>query len=170
MNKFIEKNVESGLLPEKVGQYLDEAIERGESIIVAGHRSTGVRPLFAAISGAAKTVSGSGVQVKDETSFEKEGKYYLIPGNPNVDLEALILKAIERPEAAFVTVKDPEQPVSLQKLLKKNLKDGGPTDKVFHEIALRKDGVGASATPFTDKVTKFYYDEKGKVKKEQLDF
>ena len=42
MNKFIQKNVDSGLLPEKVGEYIEEAIKNGESIIVAGHRSTGI--------------------------------------------------------------------------------------------------------------------------------
>lgn len=170
MNKFIQKNVDSGLLPEKVGEYIEEAIKNGESIIVAGHRSTGIRPLFAALSGAAKLESGSAVQVRGEDSFEKDGKYYLIPGNPKVDLGELILKAVEKPGAAFVTVKDPEQPISLQKILRQNKKNGGPTDKVFHEIALRKDGVGAGATPFTDKVTKFFYNEKGRVKREQLDF
>lgn len=169
MNKFIERNVESGLFNETVGSYLEEAIQNKESVIIAGHRSTGSRPLFAAISGAAKS-EHSAVQVKDESAFEKEADYYLIPGNPKVDLEELIYKAIETPGAAFVSLKDPEQPVSLQKLLKRFTKEHGTSDKVFHEIALKKNGTGGDAVPYTDKVTKFYFNEKGKVKRDQLDF
>ncbi|NLB23142.1 MAG: hypothetical protein GX833_07785 [Clostridium sp.] len=165
MNPFLMKFVNDGFFNEAVGEHIDAAIQNGESVIVAGHRSTGTRPFMANLMAIAKKTHPA-VQVKKAEDLEKEAKYFLIPGIPNIDFEALIYDAIKIPDTSIISIKEPEQPLSLMKLFKKLNKEEGPTTKVFHQIECdKKDGV-----PFVSKVTTFSMDDKGKVKRENLDF
>ncbi len=165
MNPFLMKFVNDGFFNETVGNHIDEAINNGENIIVAGHRSTGTRPFMANLMAITKKTH-SAVQVKKAEDLEKEAKYYLIPGIPDIDFEGLIYDAIKIPDTSIVTIKEPEQPLSLMKLFKKLSKEVGPTSKKFHQIECdKKDGV-----PFVSKVTTFSMDENGKVQKADLDF
>ncbi len=165
MNPFIMKFVNDGFFNETVGNHIDAAINNGESIIIAGHRSTGTRPFMANMMAIAKK-SYNAVQVKKPEDLQKEAQYYLMPGIPDVDFEDLVYQAIKIPNSNIITIKEPEQPVSLLKLFKKLFKEVGPTTKKFHQIECdKKDGV-----PFVSKVTTFSMTEDGKVVKEDLAF
>lgn len=165
MNPLIMKFVNDGFFNETVGNHLDAALTNGESIIIAGHRSTGTRPFMANMMAAAKK-SYKTVQVKKVEDLEKEAQYFLIPGIPDVDFEDIVYQAIKVPTANIVTIKEPEQPISLMKIFKKLYKEVGPTDKKFHQIECdKKDGV-----PFVAKVTTFSMGADGKVAKSDLAF
>ncbi|KAF5058166.1 hypothetical protein DSECCO2_349430 [anaerobic digester metagenome] len=165
MNPFIMKFVTDGFFNETVGNFIDEAITSGDSIIIAGHRSTGTRPFMANLMAVTKKTHPA-VQVKKAEDLEKETKYFLIPGIPDIDFEELIFNAIKVPDTSILTIKEPEQPVSLMKIFKKLYKEVGATPKKFHQIECeKKDGV-----PFVKKVTTFTMSEDGKVQKEDLVF
>ena len=165
MNPFILKFVNDGFINETVGDYIEQAISKGESIIVAGHRSTGTRNFMANLMAMAKK-QGTAVQIKKAEDLEKEAQYFLMPGIPGIDFEDLVYQAIKVPETGLITIKEPEQPVSLMKIFKKLTKEAGPTTKVFHQIECdKKDDV-----PFVSKVTTFTMNEDGKVLKSDLAF
>lgn len=164
MNPIIMKFVNDGFFNEEVGNYIEEALNNKESIIIAGHRSTGTRPFMANMMAVAKKMYPS-VQVKKAEALEKEAEYFLIPGIPDIDFEDLIYQAIKT-DANLVTIKEPEQPVSLMKIFKKLAKEGVPTTKKFVQIECdKKDGV-----PFVSKIQKFSQNEAGKVVKEEFAF
>ncbi|MFB0917550.1 MAG: hypothetical protein QMB63_00585 [Clostridiaceae bacterium] len=165
MNPLIMKFVNDGFFNETVGNALDAALNAGDSIIVAGHRSTGTRPFMANLMAAAKKAYPA-VQVKKAEDLEKETKYFLMPGIPDIDFEDLVFQAIKVPDTSVITIKEPEQPLSLMKIFNKLKKEVGPTTKKFLQVECdKKDGV-----PFVSKVTTFSMDEKGKVIKEDLEF
>lgn len=165
MNPFIKKFVDDGFYNETVGNYLEEAINKEESIIIAGHRSAGTRNFMANLMAVSKKAYKA-VQVKNPEDLDKEAKYYLIPGNPNIDFEALIAKAIKKPDSAIISIKEPEQPVSLMKILRGFAKEGEPTKKIIHQIECdKKDGV-----PYVSKVTAFSQSEDGKINRTDLEF
>lgn len=164
MNPIIMKFVNDGFFNEEVGNYLEEALTNNESLIIAGHRSTGTRPFMANMMAVTKKMHQA-VQVKKAEDLEKEAEYFLIPGIPGIDFEDLIFQAIKT-NANLVTIKEPEQPVSLMKIFKKLSKEGNPTTKKFVQVECdKKDGV-----PFVSKIQKFSQDEAGKVVKEEFDF
>ncbi len=165
MNPFLQKFVNDGFFNEVVGNHIDAALTNNESIIIAGHRSTGTRPFMANLMAIAKK-SFDTVQIKKPEDLEKDAKYILMPGIPDVDFEDLVYQAIKKPDSNLITIKEPEQPVSLMKIFKKLTKEVGPTTKKFHQIECdKKDGV-----PFVSKVTTFTMDENGKVQKADLAF
>lgn len=170
MNAMIQKFVDSGLFNETVGNAIEEAINNGESIIIAGHRSTGSRPLMVNLMAVVKKQYNA-VQVKSAADLEKEADYYLIPSLPNEDMEALIEAVIKKPNASFVTIKDPEeQAISMFKILKKANKTDGPINKKFFQMDLDKTVHSADGIPMTKSVLSFNIDEKGKIVKEPLEF
>lgn len=165
MNPFIMKFVNDGFFNEVVGNHIDEALNNGDSIVIAGHRSTGTRPFMANMMAIAKKTYTT-TQVKKVEDLEKDVQYFLIPGIPDIDFEDLVYQAIKVPNTNIITIKEPEQPVSLLKLFKKLYKEVGPTPKKFHQIECdKKDGV-----PFVSKVTTFTMNEDGKVVKSDLAF
>lgn len=158
MHAMIQKFVDQKFMTEEQGQYINDAIMRKESIVVSGHRSAGIRPLMATLMAVAKS-SFTSVQVKDFPDLESEVEFFLIPALDNVDFEQVIQQAIGVPNAAFVSIKEPEHPLSLLKLLKANYKEGKGVNKKIHTLECRKeDGV-----PYMDKITEMYLDENGKV-------
>ena len=98
MNPFIMKFVNDGFFNETVGNYIDEALNNGESIVIAGHRSTGTRPFMANLMAIAKKTYTT-VQVKKLEDLQKEAQYYLIPGIPEIDFEDLVYQAIKIPNS-----------------------------------------------------------------------
>lgn len=164
MNPILMKFVNDGFFNEEVGNYLEEALNNKESLIIAGHRSAGTRPFMANMMAATKKLYPS-VQVKKAEDLEKEAEYFLIPGIPDIDFEDLIFQAIKT-DANLVTIKEPEQPLSLMKIFKKLSKEGNPTTKKFVQIECdKKDGV-----PYVTNIIKFSQNEAGKVVKEALEF
>lgn len=163
MNPMISKFVSQNFMTEEQGQYIDDAIMRKESIVVSGHRSAGIRPLMASLMAVAKK-EFSNVQVKGFEDLEKEVDFFLIPGLDNIDFEKVIGDAIGVPNTAFVSLKEPEHPVSLMKVLKANFKQGKGINKKIHTLECTKvDGV-----PVMEKITEMHIDEKGKVIKTDL--
>ncbi|MCR8968591.1 hypothetical protein [Facklamia sp. 7083-14-GEN3] len=168
MNAILGKFVEDGLFNEKVANAIEEAFAEKSSVIIAGHRSTGSRPLMANIMQLAKKTHDS-VQVRKAEDLEKEGDYYLIFGAPADQVEGLVEAALKKGKA-IVTLKEPETPISIMKVMKSVLKETEGFDHKALQVSLRKDGVGADATPFTDRVDLYYVNEKGRVKSEKVDF
>ena len=168
MDAVLQKFVDQGLFNEQVAQYIEEAFDNKESVIIAGHRSTGSRPLMANIMQLAKKKHDS-VQVRKEEYLEKDGEYYLIFGAPAEEVETLVGEALKKGKA-FVTLKEPETPVSILKVMKGVLKEVEGFDHKVLQVSLRKDGTGASAVPFTDRVDRYFINEKSRVKSEKLDF
>lgn len=164
MHKMIEKFVTQGFMKEAEGQYIEDALDRKESIIVSGHRSAGIRPFMATLMAVAKS-KYTAVQVKGFEDLEKEAEYLLIPGIDGLDFEKLIGDAMAKPNTAFVSVKEPEHPYSIMKLLKGVYKATGDTSKVYQVIECEKE----NDVPFVQKITEMKLDEKGKVTKKDLE-
>ncbi|WP_237036495.1 hypothetical protein [Mediannikoviicoccus vaginalis] len=163
MNKMMQKFVDQEFCTEKEGEYMLKAIENKEVLMISGHRSAGVRPFMASCMAIAKGEFNA-VQVKKEEDLEKECDFFLIPSIPGIDFEELMQKAVATGKG-IVTVKEPETPYSIMKILKKNFKANGQTNQVFHMIECNKeDGI-----PFVQKVTKLTQNEKGKILKEDLE-
>ena len=131
MNPMISKFVQQGFMTEEQGQYIEDAIMKKESIVVSGHRSAGIRPLMATLMAVAKK-EFSNVQVKSFEDLEKEAEFFLVPGIDGIDFEKLIGDAIAVPNTAFISLKEPEHPVSLMKVMKANFKNGKGINKKIH--------------------------------------
>ena len=160
MNPMIQKFVDQEFMTQEQGEYIDAAIMRKESIVVSGHRSAGIRPLMASLMAVAKK-SFSNVQVKGFEDLQKETEYFLVPGLDNVDFEKLVCETIGVKGTAFISLKEPEHPVSLMKVMKANFKSGKAVGKKIHTLeCIKVDGV-----PVLDKITEMVLTEKGKIEK-----
>jgi hypothetical protein len=160
---MISKFVQQGFMTEEQGQYIEDAIMKKESIVVSGHRSAGIRPLMATLMAVAKK-EFSNVQVKSFEDLEKEAEFFLVPGIDGIDFEKLIGDAIAVPNTAFISLKEPEHPVSLMKVMKANFKNGKGINKKIHTLECTKiDGV-----PILEKITEMHINESGKVVKTDL--
>ncbi|MGX7144219.1 hypothetical protein ACWODI_01415 [Facklamia languida] len=168
MNEILQKVVDGGLFNETVAGYIEEAFNNKESVIIAGHPSTGSRPLMANVMQLAKK-SYPSVQVRKAEDMDKDGDYYLVFGAPAEQVEEFVTAALEKGKS-FVTLKQPDTPVSILKIMKQVLKENPDFDHKVLQVSLRKDGTGAGATPFTDRVDRYFVNEKGRVKSEKLDF
>lgn len=162
MNPMISKFVDTKFLTEEQAQYIENAINNKESIVVSGHRSAGTRPFMATLMAVAKK-QFTNLQVKGFDDINADVEYLLIPAIDDLDFEALIGEAIGS-NAPFISVKEPEHPVSLMKVMKAQFKQGKGIGKKIHTIEATKiDGV-----PIVEKITEFCLDEKGKVNKTDL--
>ena len=158
MNNMIQRFVDQEFMTQEEGQYIEDAIMRKESIVVSGHRSAGTRNLLAALMAVAKKNFAS-VQVKNPESLEKEAEFFLIPGMEG--LEDIVSEIISKEDTAFVSIKEPEHPVSLMKIMKKNFKNGTGIGKKVQTLECTK----VDDTPVLDKIVEFHLTEDGKVKK-----
>ena len=163
MNTMIKKFVDQEMMTEEQGQYIETAIMRKESIVVSGHRSAGIRPLMASLMAVAKN-SFSNVQVKGFEDLEKDVEFFLIPGLDNLDFEKLIEEAISKPNTAFISLKEPEHPVSLMKILKANFKSETGIGKKIHTIECDK----VNSIPKVTKITEMVLDESGKINRKDM--
>ncbi|MBC8588710.1 hypothetical protein [Paratissierella segnis] len=163
MDTMIKKFVDQEMMTEEQGQYIETAIMRKESIVVSGHRSAGIRPLMASLMAVAKN-SFSNVQVKGFEDLEKDVEFFLIPGLDNLDFEKLIEEAISKPNTAFISLKEPEHPVSLMKILKTNFKSETGIGKKIHTIECDK----VNSIPKVTKITEMVLDESGKINRKDM--
>ena len=163
MHTMINKFVVQEFMTEAEGQYIEDAINRKESIIISGHRSAGTRQIMAALMAVAKS-SFSSAQVKSFEDLDKDVEYLLIPGIDNLDFEKLIGDAMAKPDTAFVSIKEPDHPYSIMKLLRGNFKLNGDSSKVYQVIECAK----VDDVPKLIKITSMKLDENGKLIK--LDF
>ena len=163
MNPMIKKFVDQDFMTEAEARYIEEAIMRKESIIVSGHRSAGIRPLMATFMAVAKNNFNT-VQVKGFDDLNNDAGYFLIPGLDNIDFEKLITDAIAKPNSSFISIKEPEHPYSILKLLKDVYKLNRDTSKVYQVLECAK----VNDVPKLTKITQITLDEKGKFVK--IDF
>lgn len=163
MNPMIKKFVDQNFMTEAEAKYIEEAIMRKESIIVSGHRSAGIRPLMATFMAVTKNNFNT-VQVKGFDDLNNDAEYFLIPGLDNIDFEKLITNAIAKPNSSFISIKEPEHPYSILKLLKEVYKSNGDTSKVYQVLECAK----VNDVPKLTKITQITLDEKGKLIK--IDF
>ena len=159
MNPMLQKLINQDFMTESQGKYLEEAISRKESIIVSGHKGWGIRPLMATLMAIAKTNSKT-VQVKGFDDLEnQETEYFLIPGISGIDFEKLIAQAMATPNTSFISIKDPEHPYSIFKLLREVFKENRDTSKVYQILECAK----IDDMPKLVKITQITLDEKGKL-------
>lgn len=160
---MIKKFVSQEFMTESQGHYIEDAIKKKETIIVSGHKSAGIRPLMASLMGVAKSNFGS-VQVKSFEDLEKKGEYLLIPGIDNINFEKLINDAIAKPDTAFISIKEPDHPYSIMKLLRNVYKTNKDTSKVYQVLECDK----IDDIPKLTKITQISLNDKGRV--ERVDF
>lgn len=158
MNPMIKKFVDTGMMTEEQGLIIEETIMRKDSIVVSGHRSAGIRPLMASIMGVAKS-NFTTVQVKGFEDLEQDVEFFLIPGLDNIDFEKLIFEAISIPYKSFISLKEPEHPVSIMKVLKQNFKNGTGVGKRILTLECVKENDEAKLS----KLTELCLDETGKI-------
>lgn len=164
MNKMIQKFVDQEFMTKAEGQYIEEALDRKESIVVSGHRSAGTRPLMATLMAVAKS-KYSTKQVKSFEDLEEDVEYFLIPGIDGLDFEELIGKAMAKAETNFVSIKEPEHPYSILKLLRGVYKETKDTSKVYQVLECSK----IDDVPKLTKLTTMSLNEKGKMQKNDFE-
>lgn len=162
MHPMLQKNVDSNFITEEQGNYIEEAIKNKESLIISGHRSAGVRVFMATCMAIAKA-SYTSVQVKSEADLEKEVEYYLIPGIDADNFEEIIQTAFSKEDSSVITLKEPEHPYSIIKIMKKSFKETKNTSKVVTLLECRK----IDNVPYLINLNKMSYDENGKIVKEE---
>ena len=163
MHMMLQKLVDQEFMTQAEGEYIQEALDRKESIIVSGHRSAGTRPLMATLMAVAKT-NYSSKQVKSFDDLEEDVDYFLIPGVPGIDFEELIGKAMAKPETSFVSIKEPEHPYSILKLMRDVFKETNDSSKVYQVLECNK----TDDVPELVKITAMSLNEKGRV--QRVDF
>lgn len=164
MNPMLKKLVDQDFMTEAQVKYIEDAIERKESLIVSGHKGWGIRPLMATLMAVAKTNSKT-IQVKGFDDLNKETEYFLIPGISNIDFEKLIGDAMAVPNTSFISIKDPEHPYSIFKLLRQVFKLNNDTSKVYQVLECAK----VDDVPKLIKITQVTLDEKGKLIKSDFE-
>ncbi len=164
MHPMLDKLVSSEFMSENQAQIIEKAItEDKQTVIASGHRSAGVRPLLASIMTVAKT-AGSSKQVKALEDVSDDVDYILLPGLAVENFEEYVQKCFDQ-KSPMITIKEPEHPYSMLKVMKKALKNGGSDKKEVYLLECRK----IDDVPHLIDINKFYYDEKGKVVMEKVD-
>lgn len=164
MNSMLKKLVDQGFMTEEQGEYIENAIRNKESLIVSGHKGWGIRPLIATLMAVAKS-SSNALQVKGfEDLKTPNADYLLIPGINDIDFEKLVKDAMAVSNTALITLKDPEHPYSIFKLLREVFKETNDSSKIYHILECAK----VNDMPILSKITKVTVDEKGKINKSDL--
>ncbi len=160
MNTFLKKLVDQGFMTEGQGQYIEEAITKKDCLIISGHKGWGILPLMATVSAVAK----SNFKIKQVKGFEDlkdEADYLLIADLSNIDYAKLIADAILTPNSSFISLKDPDHPYSIFKMLGDIYKANGPTSKVIQILECAK----INDEKKLSKITKVTMGENGKLVK-----
>lgn len=170
MNPMIKKLVDTGFMNEAAGQYLEDAVMRKESVIITGHKGYGILPLMATLGTVAKA-AGSTKQVKASGDLSDASDCYLV-GDLKLtddftiaDYEQLIADTIAIPGSSIITIKDPDHPYSLNKVLGDVFKKTGDNSKVFQVAECYKVGDEKRLK----KLTKMTLNEKGRAVKADFD-
>lgn len=157
MNAMLKKLVDQGFMTESQGVYLEESVGRRESIIVSGHKGWGILPAMATLSATAK----SQFKIKQVKSFEDlsdKAEYYIIADLKDIDFTKLISDTVAIPNSSVITIKDPDHPYSLFKILGDVFKSNGDTSKVYQVVECAK----TNDVKHVAKITKVTLNEKGK--------
>ena len=160
MNPMLKKLVDSAFMSEAHANYIEEAVMNKDNIIVSGHKGWGILPLMATISAVAKG-SSKIKQVKGFDDINDEAEYYIIPDLKDIDFEKLVCETIKIPNSSLITIKDPDHPYAVNKVLRDVFKANGDTSKVFQVIECAK----INDEKKLSKITKITIGEKGKLVK-----
>lgn len=157
MDAGFKKLVDSQFMTEAQAVYIENAVSQKENIIVSGHKGWGILPLLATIGNFAKQ-QFEVKQVKDLDSLTDDVQYYVIAAPKESDFEALVVKAFSADMARTITLKDPDHPYSIMKVLKQIKK----VDRPFCVVECAK--VGESK--ICSNIKRMYLSADGKVMKE----
>ncbi len=163
MNNFLKKLIEQEFMTEKQGQFIEEAVMSKDSFIISGHKGWGILPLMAAVSGVVK----SNFKIKQVKGFEDlkdEADYHLIADLRDIDYGKLVTEAILTPGSSFISLKDPDHPYSIFKLLGDVYKSNGVTLKVIQILECAK----IDDEKKLSKITTVTMSENGKLVKKDL--
>ncbi len=163
MNSFLKKLVDQKFMTEGQANYIEEAIVRKDCLIISGHKGWGILPLMATASAVAK----SNFKIKQVKGFEdlkEAADYYLIADLSNIDYAKLITDAVLMPEGSFISLKDPDHPYSILKILGDAFKINGNTSKVYQVLECAK----VNDEKLLSKITKITLNESGKLVKEDF--
>ncbi|GMG97519.1 hypothetical protein [Tepidimicrobium xylanilyticum] len=165
MNPMLKKLVDQDFMTESQSKYLEDAIDRKESIIVSGHKGWGILPLMATLMAIAKTKYKT-LQVKGFDDMKNEDiDYFLIPGISNIDFEKLIKEAMTVGNISFISIKNPDHPYSIFKLLREVFKENEDTSKVYQILECAK----IDDEPKLVKITQVTLNEKGRLIKKDFE-
>lgn len=163
MNPMLQKQVDSEFMTQEQAEVIQKAVDAKDSVIASGHRSAAVRPLLATLMAMTKGYETKKIKTIDD--IEGDVDYFLLPGLDVENFEEFVQKAVESP-ASLVTIKEPEHPYSMLKVMKKAKKATGNTDKNIWLLECRK----IDDVPYLVEVQRMHYDEKGKVALEKMEF
>ncbi|HHU12164.1 MAG TPA: hypothetical protein GXZ64_02950 [Clostridiaceae bacterium] len=161
MHTKLERYVNDGFMTEGQAQYIEGAIERGETLIASGHRSAGIRNLMAAVMSMVMEKHSS-TKVKDAKDTESDTKYLLIPAFAEDTFLDTLQAAFNRKGQSLVTMKDPDHPYSVIKMMTVAYKTMADPEKVVNLMECNK----IDGEPKLIKFSKMTYNEKGKVVRE----
>ena len=160
MNSFLKKLVDQKFMTEGQANYTEEAIMRKDCLIISGHKGWGILPLMATASAVAKT-NFKIKQVKGFEDLKEESDYYLIADLSNIDYAKLITDAITVPNLSFISLKDPDHPYSLLKILGDVYKVNGDTSTTYQVLECAK----VNDEKLLAKITQINLNESGKLVK-----
>ncbi|MZQ75378.1 MAG: hypothetical protein GT589_04375 [Peptoclostridium sp.] len=160
MNPMLKKLVDQNFMTEAQAAYLEEAVGRQDTVIVSGHKGWGILPLMATLSAVAKS-KFSIKQVKGFDDLADEAQYYIIADLSDIDFAKLIADTISIKDTSMITIKDPDHPFSLYKILGDVYKATGDTSKTFQVAECCKENGEKKLA----KITQVTYNESGKLVK-----
>lgn len=160
MNPMLKKLVDSEFMNEAHANYIEAAIMNKDNIIVSGHKGWGILPLMATVSAVTKA-NFKIKQVKGFDDLSEEVEYYVIPDLKDIDFAKLVTDTIKIPNSSLVTIKDPDHPYAVMKVVKDAFKETKDASKVYQVIECCK----VNDEKKLAKITKMTIDEAGKVTK-----
>ncbi len=163
MNAGFLKLIDQTFMTHEQAEIIENALSEKASMIVSGHKGWGILPLLATLGAAAKE-QFSVKQVKGFDCLEEPSDYYVIASPKETDFEGLIMKAFSVPNAATLTLKDPDHPYSIMKALKDVYKQTKDVSKTYLVLECAK----VNEEKVLSKITRMSIDEGGKLQKIDL--
>lgn len=163
MNAGLQKLVDSGFMTVEHGEYIEKAVQEKDTIIVSGHKGWGILPLLATIGALAKEHHPV-KQVKGFECLAEESGYLLIVSPKEENFEKLVTDAFSNKAVATITLKDPDHPYSIMKVLKDVYKTNADTSRVYQVIECAK----INDEKKLSKITRMTIGEGGKINKIDL--
>lgn len=160
MNPMLKKLVDSGFMTEAHANYIQEAVDNKDNLIISGHKGWGILPLMATVSAVTKSQHKI-KQVKGFDDLKEETEYFIIPDLKEIDFAKLIEETIQVPNTSMVTIKDPDHPYAIFKILRDVYKINEDTSKVYQVIECAK----INDEKKLAKITKVTVGDKGKLTK-----
>lgn len=161
MNAKLERYIADGFMTEAQAEYIEAAIKNGETLIASGHRSAGVKNLMAACM-AMVMESHAVVKMKTAADASADAKYILIPALPEETYNEMLQASFNEKGKSIVTMKAPEYPYSVIKLMTVAYKTNPDPDKVVNLMECNK----IDGEPKLMKFSRMTYNENGKVSRE----